>query len=113
MNTSERALQPSSIGRVAITGAALLALAAVSYGLSFVPLGAFALAVALAIAASKALLVLWIFMQFGRVPPSAKLGALAAFFMLALLMSLMAADIASREPAPPAPPPAAIPAAGR
>jgi len=100
MSSNERALQQSSISRVLRAGAGLLALAAASYALSFVRLGAFALAVALAIAALKALVVLWVFMQFGRVPASAKLAALAAFFMLALMLSLMAADVASREAAP-------------
>lgn len=109
MSTRSRALSQPSVGRVLITGAGLLLLAASSYALSFVRLGSFGLAAALAIAVLKALLVLFVFMQFGRLSASAKLAALAALFMLALLMSLMAADVALREPAPFAPPIAASP----
>jgi len=108
MSRNEQALPPSSSGRVLAAGAGLLALAAASYALSFVRLGALGLGLALAIAVLKALVVLWVFMQFGRLPASAKLAALAAFFMLALMLSLMAADIELREPAP-AEPPAAAP----
>jgi cytochrome c oxidase subunit 4 len=104
MSSKQRALQQSSIGRVLTAGGGLLALAAISYALSFARLGALGLVLALAIAALKALVVLWFFMQFGRLPASAKLAALAACFMLALMLSLMAADIALREPEPSEPP---------
>ncbi|HEX3772986.1 MAG TPA: cytochrome C oxidase subunit IV family protein [Polyangiaceae bacterium] len=96
----------SALGRTLRTGALLLVLAGLSYGLSFVEFGRLSLVIALAIAALKALLVLFVFMQFGTLPASARLGALSALFMLLLLASLMAADIASRssvrvaEPAP-------------
>jgi len=78
----------------------LLALAALSYGLSFARLGALSLAVALAIAALKALLVLFVFMEFGELSASAKLAAFAALLMLVLLVAFMAADISTREPSP-------------
>jgi len=78
----------------------LLALAAVSYGLSFARLGALSLVVALAIAALKALLVLFAFMEFGELSASAKLAAFAALLMLLLLVAFMAADIGTREPSP-------------
>ncbi|HEY4107137.1 MAG TPA: hypothetical protein VGM44_24730 [Polyangiaceae bacterium] len=96
----------AALSRTLRTGALLLVLAGLSYGFSFVEFGRLSLVIALAIAALKALLVLFVFMQFGALPASARLGALSALFMLFLLASLMAVDIASRtavqvqEPAP-------------
>src|SRR4051812_11766724 len=90
----------ASIGRLLASGASLLVLAALSYGLSFTSLGAWSLSAAVAIAALKALVVLFIFMEFGGLSASAKLAAGAALLMLALLLALMAADIGTREPSP-------------
>lgn len=82
---------------VLMAGALLLLLAGASYGLSFLALGAFALPLALAIASAKALIVLWVFMEFGELSSSARLAAGAALLMFALLVSLMVADVATRE----------------
>jgi cytochrome c oxidase subunit 4 len=92
------------MGALLFTGAILLALASVSYGASFVHLGALGLPLALAIAACKALAVLFVFMEFGGLSASAKLAAGAALLMLLLLLGLMVADVATREPAPLPPP---------
>jgi len=87
-----------------LAGAFLLALAGLSYGVSFLQLGSFNLPVALAIAVAKALTVLSVFMDFGSLSASAKLAAAAALLMVALLVGLMVADVATRELAPlPAP----------
>jgi len=89
-----------SLGRLMLAGALLLTLAGLSYGVSFLQLGSFNLPLALAIAVGKALTVLFVFMDFGGLSPSAKLAAGAALLMLALLVGLMAADVATREQAP-------------
>jgi caa(3)-type oxidase subunit IV len=78
----------------------LLALAALSFGLSFAQLGVLALPLALLIALGKALTVVFAFMEFGRVPASAKLLVLSALLMFALLLGLMLADVGTRGPPP-------------
>ncbi len=87
-----------------MTGAALLALWAASFGLSYVDLGGAAMPVALAIACAKAILVLLVFMELIATPLSTRLTILSALSMIALLIGLMAADVATR-PAPPLLPP--------
>ena len=89
---------PSSVKKVLLNGAALLALWAVSFALSFVSLGAAALPVAIAIAAVKALLVVVFFMELARETLSIKLTLLAAGALGVLLGSLMIADIVTRDP---------------
>jgi cytochrome c oxidase subunit 4 len=91
--------QPSSASLL-LAGAGLLALACTSFGLSFLPLGALALPIALGIAAAKAAIVLVVFMDFAKQSASVKLAALAALLMVALLAGLMVADSATREPSP-------------
>jgi len=96
-----------ALSRVVLAGAFLLALAALSYGVSFLQLGRFNLPLSLAIAMAKALTVLFLFMDFGSLSASAKLAAGSALLMVALLIGLMAADVATREQAP-LPPPRAV-----
>lgn len=93
-----------SLSRVVMAGACLLGLAGLSYGVSFLQLGRFNLPVALAIAVCKALTVLFVFMDFGSLSASGKLAAGAALLMVALLIGLMVADVATREQAPLSPP---------
>jgi len=81
-------------------GALLVILALASFASSFLPLHAWALPVALAVAALKAGIVLFAFMSFGREAASVQLAALAALLMLLLLTGLMLADPLTREPAP-------------
>ena len=85
------------------TGAALFALWALSFALSYVHLGAAAIPVALGIAAIKAALVVAFFMELLHGTLSMKLTLLAAGALLALLIGLMVADILTREPPPLAP----------
>jgi cytochrome c oxidase subunit 4 len=92
--------RPPSSAFLLLAGAGLLALAFTSFGLSFLALGAFALPIALSIAAAKAAIVLVVFMDFAKQSASVKLAALAALLMVALLAGLMAADSATREPSP-------------
>jgi caa(3)-type oxidase subunit IV len=104
MTPAQHSPQGQSLGWLVLAGALLLAFAALSYGLSFVALGRLGLPIALAIAACKALTVLFVFMEFGGLPASAKLAAAAALLMVALLVGLMVADVATRERAPLPPP---------
>jgi len=85
------------------TGGALFALLALSFGLSYVPLGIAAIPVALGIAAVKAILVVLFFMELLRESLSMKLSVLAAGGLLAFLLGLVIADVALREPPPLAP----------
>jgi cytochrome c oxidase subunit 4 len=104
MKMANRSSNGSPLGTLLLAGVALLLLAGVSYGLSFVQLGRLALPIALGIAAGKALIVLFIFMEFAGLSTSAKLAAGAALLMLVLLLGLMVADVATRE-RPPIPAP--------
>ncbi len=79
------------------TGAALALLAAASFGLSFLRLGAWSLPAALAIAASKVALVVLVFMELWHERASTKLASLAALIMVLLLVTLTAADVATRS----------------
>lgn len=90
---------PSSVPLL-LAGASLLVLALASFLLSYVALGAFALPIALVIAALKIAIVLSVFMDFWRQSASVKFAALTALFMLFLLAALMAADGKTRS-APP------------
>lgn len=94
---------------VAGTGLALLLLAAGSYGLSFVRLGAWALPLALLIAAAKASLVVLVFMELRREAASVKLASLAAILLFLLLVTLTAADVATRVTPTLVPSPAVAP----
>jgi caa(3)-type oxidase subunit IV len=102
-SNASRAASPS-LRALLLAGAVLLLLAALSFALSFFGLGKLALPVALLIAVGKASTVLYVFMEVGRIPTSAKLGVLAALAMFALLLGLMVADVATRGAAPLAPP---------
>jgi len=86
------------------TGLALFELWAASFGLSYVHLGSASLLVALAIAAVKAALVVMFFMELLHESLSMKLTLAAAGGLLAILIGLMIADAATREPPPLVPP---------
>jgi cytochrome c oxidase subunit 4 len=93
---------------IAATGALLLALAAASYGLSFVHSGAWGLPLALGIAALKAGIVISVFMELRREAASVQLAAATALLMMLLLVALTAADVATRT-GPTVLPPTAVP----
>ncbi len=85
---------------VVLTGIALLALWAASFGLSYVHLGGAALPVALGIAVVKAALVAVFFMELLRESLSMKLAIITAGALLALLIGFMVADITTRATPP-------------
>jgi cytochrome c oxidase subunit 4 len=81
---------------VVATGAALLVLWAASFGLSYVPLGRAAIAVALVIAVAKAALVAGVFMELARERTSIRLSFAAACGLAIVLVGLMVADVVTR-----------------
>jgi cytochrome c oxidase subunit 4 len=80
----------------ALAWLALSALAGVSLGLRFVPLGAWGTPAALAIAAVKAAIVLFAFMHFARETPAVRLLALLTLAFVLLLCAGVVADVALR-----------------
>jgi cytochrome c oxidase subunit 4 len=78
----------------------LLALWLLSFALSYVHLGAAALPVALGVALSKAGLVVTIFMELRKESLTMKLSFFSGLALLAALIVLVLADVATREPPP-------------
>lgn len=86
-----------SFRAVVVTAILLLLLWGLSYFLSAFSLGAAALPVALAIAVTKAALVVAIFMELGSESLPMKLTVLAAVAFVALLVGFMVADVKTRD----------------
>ena len=82
------------------TWLALLALTALSFGVSYVHLGTLNIPVALGIASIKAILVVLIFMELAIEKFSVQVTLVVSFVFVALLIGLMVADVATRA-APP------------
>jgi len=76
--------------------AALMGLLALTTGLAFVPLGAMQLGVSLAIAVTKALLVLLLFMELKGSSGLVRVFAAAGFFWLLIMIGLTSADYTHR-----------------
>lgn len=77
---------------------ALLALSALTFGLSFLHLGALEVPAALAIASLKATLVVLFFMHLWEQPRGNAAALALAVFLTATLVALVAADVATRDP---------------
>lgn len=75
---------------------ALLVLTALSFGAAYLPLGAAGLAVALGIAAGKALVVMLVFMHLLEARFATQLVAIVTVLFIVLLCLGMAADVALR-----------------
>ena len=82
--------------RLILVWAALLTLLALTVGASFLPLGAARLAVSYGIAAAKAALVLWFFMELRSDKGLTRLAALAGFAWIAILFTIIATDYLTR-----------------
>jgi len=95
-HSSRAAKEHVSLAAVLLTGAAVLVLWIVSFALSYAPLGATALPVALVIAAAKAALVALFFMELARSTLSLKLTILSAITLLVILIGFMVGDVATR-----------------
>lgn len=91
-----------SVRSYVIVFAALLCLTALTTGVAFIDLGAMNTVIALAIAATKMLLVMLIFMHVKGSTRLTKLAILSAFFWLALLLTFTLSDYFTRywTPAP-------------
>lgn len=79
---------------------ALIALMLASLGCAYLRLGAGNLVAGLAIAAVKAAIVVWLFMELRRASPTTRIAAAAGFVTLLLLMTLSFADYATRRVEP-------------
>ena len=89
-------MNPPSLAGLVGTWIALLVLLALTCGSSFIAMGQWNLAVNLAIAAAKALLVVVVFMRLAKSAPMVVVVALVAAFDLALLVVLSLPDFAVR-----------------
>jgi cytochrome c oxidase subunit 4 len=98
-----------STRRLFLTWLALMLLAGLSLSLRFARLGTFGMPVAIAIAAAKALLVVLVFMEFAHEKATVRWAFLAGLVMVALLMSLMIADVMTRAVPPLQDPPGTQP----
>ncbi len=92
--------------RLGLAWLALIALMLCSLGSAYLPLGGWNVVIGLGIAALKAFIVLWWFMQLGRAGALLRIVAAAGLFTLALLFALSGLDEATRstEAAPVQPP---------
>ncbi|MEZ4239866.1 MAG: hypothetical protein R3F59_27660 [Myxococcota bacterium] len=82
--------------RVILTAAALVALAGLTFGLSYVPLGAAEVPVAMGIAAVKVAVLGAGFLQLLARPASQRLTFVIALVLAATLLSLVVLDTANR-----------------
>lgn len=78
---------------------ALVALAALSFGLSCVPLGPWEIVVAMVIAVAKAMLVALFFMHLVELRVSDRVAIVTAVAFVAILLGLIALDVTTRMPA--------------
>src|SRR5437762_2657760 len=88
-----------------LTWAALIVLAAISLGASFLGWTSADLAISLVIASMKATLVAWFFMHLAEQRFANRLVVVIAVLLFALLISLMALDVATRHTFPKGPRP--------
>ena len=88
-----------------LTLLALLVLGGVSLAFRFAHLGDFGFAVALGIAAIKAVLVAVFFMEITLEKPTVRFAFTACLSLFALLMALLVGDIITRSPPPLGAPP--------
>ena len=86
---------------------ALSALALVTFGLSFLPLGHFDVPVSMAIAFAKTLLVALFFMHLIEQRAANRIVPVVALLLVAILIGITAADVATRRTYPKAPAPPA------
>jgi cytochrome c oxidase subunit 4 len=92
--TSTAAERPKMIWRRnLIVWLALMLLVALTLGLAFLPLGSFNLPIALAIAAAKALLVAFMFMELRLAKPFVFLAASAGVVWLLIMFTLTFSDL--------------------
>lgn len=86
----------SRVRNYVMTWIALLVLLAITCGTSFIPLGRYNLAINMAIAIAKALLVIVVFMRLFKSAPMVLVVAVIAALDLAILVCLTLPDFAVR-----------------
>lgn len=86
----------AEVRRVWWTWVALLLLAALTFGLSFVPLEVFAVPVAMLIATAKATLVVLFFMELAGARATPRLAFALALLLLVTLLALATTDVVTR-----------------
>lgn len=79
------------------TWLALLGLAAMSFGFSYLHIGSWGVPVALAIAAMKVALVLLVFMELAHEGASVRMAMITATVLIAVLLVLVLMDRAARR----------------
>ncbi len=89
-----------TLATTSTTAVALLLLWGVSWGMSYVDLGAWSLLIAFGIAASKALLVVLFFMEIVLEKVSIHATVVTGLAMIAILIFFMAADVKTRATPP-------------
>jgi cytochrome c oxidase subunit IV len=92
-----------------VTWLALMLLAGLSLFFRFQYMGAWGMPVALGIAAAKAILVVLVFMELAFEKPSVRLAFAAGALMVALMLTLMVADVVTRAVPPLQNPPGTSP----
>jgi cytochrome c oxidase subunit 4 len=93
---AERSTIRRDIGLRLAVWLGLVALLTLTVALTFVPLGPFRLAASLAIAAAKAGLIVWIYMDLSKANGVTRLAAGSALLLLAILIVMTAVDFAIR-----------------
>lgn len=92
--------KPEPVIPLVVVGVVLLALAAISFGLSFFSLGAWETPIALVIATIKALGIGGWFMELRHARVSVRVAILGAISLFVLLVGLTTLDVYTRTPAP-------------
>lgn len=79
------------------TFVALIALTFATLGLSYVPLGAFGVPLAVVIALVKAVLIILFFMHLREQPVSSRMTMVVAFVLAGIAIALATLDVATRH----------------
>ena len=97
-STTDAPVTRPSAGRYALCWLALAVLTGLTFGLSTVTLGRWSLVLALAIAAAKGTIVATFFMPLRDHPGASRLVLVTAVLFVAVLSSLVVADVLTRFP---------------
>ena len=96
MSSHDQAHRIAPIGVYFAVFGGLLLLTATTVGVAFLDLGYLNNVVALAVAATKATLVVWFFMEVRQAQPLTKLTVVAGLVWLAILLVFLGSDYISR-----------------
>ena len=88
----------SAVRAIGLAWASLVALLALTIGVSVLPIGDWRAVASLAIATAKAGLIIWIFMEFRYMPGLPRLMLLSTSLFLFVLAVMLGADLLFRAP---------------